>query len=309
MEGPGNIMKHQQRPPYYSDLVDSFSSQTFRGCPNVVTTNQSVHVATTNSDVDKQQDHKATKLSPSVPSHSSSANTFTISFRNPTSPQDLNYRDAVIPEEEKRLNEFLGSIDGSTRFQSTRRNHRQLQEHVLAERKRREILAERFISLYALLPGQKKMDKATVLEDARKYILQLQTRVKELEETSAKGKYIIQELGVSMGISKFCGGHEDVASSSDDTNYLPSSTTFNPEIKARISGGKMLVRIYCMKSSSIVIKTLTEMERLHITIDCCGVLPFGNAHLITIIAQMNDEMVLTAKYLVKCLLATLRDFH
>ncbi|KAI3704603.1 hypothetical protein L1987_74828 [Smallanthus sonchifolius] len=286
--------------------MDSFCTQPFKGCPNVVTTNQSIHVATTNSDVDKQQDHKATTISPFVPSHLPSANTFTISFRNPTSSQDLNYRDGVMPEEETSLNEYLGSIDGTTRFQNTRRNHRQLQEHVVAERKRREILAERFISLSALLPGRKKMDKATVLEDARKYVLQLETRVKELEETSAKGKDIIHESGVSMGISKFCGGHEDVASSSDDTNYLPSS---NPEIKARISGSKMLVRIYCMKSSSIVLKILTEMERLHITIDCCSVLPFGNAHLITITAQMNDEMVIRAKYLVKCLLSTLRDFH
>lgn len=131
------------------------------------------------------------------------------------------------------------------------------------------------------------MDKATVLEDATKYIIQLQTRVKELEETQGKGKDIVQELGVSVGISKFCGGHEDVACSSDhDTNYSPTSSAFNPEIKVRISDRKMLVRIYCMKSTLIVLKTLKEMERLHITIDCCSVLPFGTAHLITIIAQV-----------------------
>ncbi|KAK1440657.1 hypothetical protein QVD17_06486 [Tagetes erecta] len=317
MEVPGNIMKHQQT-CHYSQLVDSFSSESFKGGPNMVTPNHSIHhVATTSSDVHKQQqDPRTTNISLLAPNQSSSPNsTFTISFGNPTSPQQinhncgrsrLNYHDAVMSEEEATLNELLESIDCTTRSRDTRRNHRQAQEHVLAERKRREKLAERFISLSTLLPGLKKMDKATVLEDATKYIIQLQTRVKELEETQCKGKDTTQELGrVSIAISKFCGGHEDVACSLDDTNYSTNSNNFNPEIKVRISDRKMLVRIYCTKSALIVLKTLEEMERLHITIDCCSVLPFGTAHLITIIAQMSDEMVITAKYLVKCLMSTL----
>lgn len=131
-----------------------------------------------------------------------------------------------------------------------------------------------------------QMDKATVLEDAYNYILQLQSRVKELEDTCVKGKDIIQESADSLGRSKYCGRHEDVASSSDDADYLPSSSTCSPEIKVRISGSKILVRIYCMKSSSIVLKTLTELARLHITIICCSVLPFDTTHLVTITAQV-----------------------
>ncbi|XP_076952566.1 transcription factor bHLH18-like [Bidens hawaiensis] len=301
MEGPGNHLKHQQTRPYYNDLVDSFSSQSFKRCPNVVASSQSTHIATTNSEIGKQ-DHKASNITNTfASSQAPSPNTFTISFKNPTRA----CHDAVMPEEEASLNEFLQSIDSTTRLQRTRRNERQSQEHVLAERKRREKLAERFLSLSTLLPGIKKMDKATVLEDARRYIIQLQTRVKELEETSLKGKDVIQESGI-----KLCGVHEDVASSSDDTNYLPSTSTFIPKIKARVSGSKMLVRIYCMESSSIILlKTVAEMNRLHVTIDCCSVVPFGTDHLITITAQMSDEMVITAKYLVKCLMSTLRDFH
>ncbi|KAL8211095.1 hypothetical protein R6Q57_005532 [Mikania cordata] len=275
MEGPaGNlIVKHQQTHPYCNDLVNLFSSESFRGCPNVVTT--------INSDVDKQQVHN---------------NPYTISFKNPTSPQDmnhiygrskLNYPNATMREDDQTsLNELHGFINDATSSRN-KRNHRQLQDHVLAERKRREKLTERFIALYSLLPGLKKMDKITVLEDARKYIIQLQTSVKELEETCAKGKDMIEELGVSM--SKFCGGHEDVACSSHDTNYLSSFSTFDPVIKARISGRKMLVRIYCMKSPSILLRTLSEMERLRIIVECCSVLPFDAAHLITIIAQPSGK--------------------
>ncbi|KAK1410348.1 hypothetical protein QVD17_36884 [Tagetes erecta] len=320
MEEACHIMKHQQTHPNYSNSVDSFSSESFKGYSNFIKVNQSIQVTTTNGDLDKQQaDHKATKVSPIPPSHGSTSNTFTISFGNPTSPHEINqfqldgrsnlkHPDALILKEES-LNEFL---DSTTRFRSTRRNQRQAQEHVLAERKRREKLAERFISLSALLPGLKKMDKATVLEDAYNYILQLQSRVKELEETCVKGKdIIIQESADSLGRSKYCGRHEDVASSSDDADYLPraSSTTCSPETKVRIAGSKILVRIYCMKSSSLVLKTLTELARLHITIICCSVLPFDTAHLVAITAQMSDEKVVTAKYLVKCLQSALRDLH
>lgn len=167
MEEACQIMKHQQTHPNYSNSVDSFSSESFKGYSNFIRVNQSIQVATTNGDLDKQQDHKATKVSPIAPSHGSASNTFTISFGNPTSPHEINqfqlngrsnlkHPDALILKEES-LNEFLGSFDSTTRFRSTRRNHRQAQEHVLAERKRREKLAERFISLSALLPGLKKV--------------------------------------------------------------------------------------------------------------------------------------------------------
>ncbi|XP_076949894.1 transcription factor bHLH18-like [Bidens hawaiensis] len=314
MEESRQILKHQQAHPRYNNSVDSFSSESFKGYPNLVTGHQSIHLTTNNGDADKQQDHKANKIC-----HGSPSSTFTISFGNPT-PQEnidqfqlygrsnLKHQDGLTPKEEtiESLNELLGSFS-STKFRSTRRNYRQAQEHVLAERKRREKLAERFVSLSALLPGLKKMDKATVLEDTCNYIIQLQTRVKELEDKCVKGKDIIQESAVILaGKNKFCGHHEDVASSSDDANDLPSSSC-SPEIKARISGSKILVRIYSMKSSSLVLKTLTEMEKLHITITCFSVVPFNTAHLVAITAQVSDKMVITAKYLVKCLQSALRD--
>ncbi|KAF7843064.1 nicotiana tabacum ORF protein [Senna tora] len=56
------------------------------------------------------------------------------------------------------------------------------------EWKRREKLSQRFIALSALVPGLKKMDKASVLGDAIKYLKQLQEKVKSLEEEEAKGK-------------------------------------------------------------------------------------------------------------------------
>nr|CAD1828232.1 unnamed protein product [Ananas comosus var. bracteatus] len=62
----------------------------------------------------------------------------------------------------------------------------QAQDHIVAERKRREKLNQRFIELSAAIPGLKKMDKASILEDAVKYVKELSEKVKTLEDQSPK---------------------------------------------------------------------------------------------------------------------------
>lgn len=168
MEQLGQIRKQQHPSRPDSGSVDSFSSESFINYSNLVRINQSIQVAIISGDVDKQEDYKATKSIRVAQSNGSLSNTFNISFGNPTSPREidqyqhcggskLKYPDALKPIEETDLNEFLGSMNCIRRIRGTRRNRRQAHEHVLAERKRREKLAERFISLSSLLPGVKKV--------------------------------------------------------------------------------------------------------------------------------------------------------
>ncbi|KAL5982559.1 hypothetical protein ACLOJK_016632 [Asimina triloba] len=53
--------------------------------------------------------------------------------------------------------------------------------HVLAERRRREKLNERFIILRSLVPFVTKMDKASILGDTIEYVKQLRKRIQDLE--------------------------------------------------------------------------------------------------------------------------------
>ncbi|XP_052626745.1 transcription factor bHLH25-like [Lactuca sativa] len=82
---------------------------------------------------------------------------------------------------------------GATKIPIISRNLIQAQDHVLAERKRREKLNRNFISLSSLIPKLKKMDKESVLEDASIYIKEHQDRVKELEGLSGTKRKNVQD--------------------------------------------------------------------------------------------------------------------
>ncbi|XP_019445966.1 PREDICTED: transcription factor bHLH18-like isoform X1 [Lupinus angustifolius] len=178
------------------------------------------------------------------------------------------------------------------------RNTTQAQDHVLAERKRREKLSQRFIALSAMVPGLKKMDKATVLGDAIKYLKQLQERVKILEEHAAE-KTIESAVFVKRSI---LFADDDNSSSSDENPDMPI-----PEIEARVCGKEVLIRVHCDKHNGRSAAILNELEKYHLTIQSTSILPFGNNTLdITIVAQMNKEHSVKAKELIKCLRQSLK---
>ncbi|RDX79177.1 Transcription factor bHLH25, partial [Mucuna pruriens] len=186
----------------------------------------------------------------------------------------------------------------------TTRNPIQAQEHVIAERKRREKLSQRFIALSAILPGLKKlciwlraqMDKASVLGDAIKYVKQLQERVETLEEQAAK-----RRVGSSVLVKRSILFADDENSDSDFDHSLP-------QIEVRVSGKDVLIRTQSDKHSGHAAMILSELENLHFIVQSSSFLPFGNNNIdVTIIAQMNKENSMTAKDLLGRLRQALRQ--
>ncbi|QHO40542.1 Transcription factor [Arachis hypogaea] len=177
----------------------------------------------------------------------------------------------------------------------TGRSPQHAHDHIIAERMRREKISQQFIALSALIPGLKKMDKATVLGDAIKYVKQLQEQVKVLE-TESKRKSA--ESVVYVEKSEVCG-EEDVSVSDTWSNsggdgnssYEVSkavSRSVLPEVEARVSEKNVLIRIHCEKHKGVLMHILKLIDKLHLSVLNTTSLPFGASIVdITITAEVH----------------------
>ncbi|ESW27773.1 hypothetical protein PHAVU_003G231000 [Phaseolus vulgaris] len=169
------------------------------------------------------------------------------------------------------------------------------QDHIMAERKRREKLSQSFIALAALVPGLKKMDKASVLGDAIKYVKDLKERLAVLEEQSKKTR---GESVVVLNKPDLSG--DDDSSSCDESIDADSVSDSLFELESRVSGKEMLLRIHCRKQKGLLVKLLAEIQRNNLFVINSSILPFGDSIIdITVVAQMGENYNLTTKGLVK----------
>lgn len=199
----------------------------------------------------------------------------------------ISYEDKLFSNHDNRANHQQVAV-------TTTRNPIQAQEHVIAERKRREKLSQNFIALSAIVPGLKKMDKASVLGDAIKYVKQLKERVQTLEEQAAKKSAVLVKRSILF---------------SDDDSDDSYGDQPLPEIEVRVSGKDVLIKIQCDKHSGRAATILAQLEKHHLTVQSSTFLPFGNNIIdVTIVAQMNKESCMTAKDLLQSLRQALRLF-
>ncbi|XP_027339199.1 transcription factor bHLH25-like [Abrus precatorius] len=186
----------------------------------------------------------------------------------------------------------------------TRPKVSQPHDHIIAERKRREKLSQRFIALSALVPGLKKMDKASVLGEAIRYLKQMQEKVSALEEEQNRKKTVQSVVIVKK--SQLSNDSEDSSSSDTGGNTLNEAL---PEIEARFCERNVLIRVHCEKNKGVIEKTISEIEKLHLKVINSSALTFGSFALdITIIAQMDMEFGMTVKDLVRSLRSAFSPF-
>ncbi|CAM0150242.1 unnamed protein product [Urochloa decumbens] len=183
-------------------------------------------------------------------------------------------------------------------------------DHIIAERKRREKINKRLIELSTVIPGLKKMDKATILSDAAKYVKELQQRLKEMEEAAAAGSN-------GRSVKKPCNGGGVAA---PDDNGSPSTTTSAassgppkpalPEIQAQFSEKTVMVRVHCGDDKGAAVAALGEVEELGLSIVHANVMPFSACTvIITITAKMEEGFAVTAEEIVGRLNSALSHQH
>ncbi|KAL6650744.1 hypothetical protein ACP70R_009669 [Stipagrostis hirtigluma subsp. patula] len=161
-------------------------------------------------------------------------------------------------------------------------------DHIIAERKRREKINQRFIELSTLIPGLKKMDKATILSDATRYVKELQEKLKALEDgsncRSAKSAADIKKPCITV--------LSDGGSSSPESSGTPPARKPLPEIDARFSEKSVMVRIHCEDGKGVVVRVLAEVEELHLSIIHTNVTPFSACTLIITITAKATASIL-----------------
>ncbi|KAM3294985.1 hypothetical protein ACQJBY_037694 [Aegilops geniculata] len=183
------------------------------------------------------------------------------------------------------------------------------QDHIMAERKRREKINRRFIELSTVIPGLRKMDKATILSDAVRYVKEQQEKLKALEDRNLRS--VAVESVVLVKKSRTTVPEDDCPSPS--AGAVAGSTTATttrsalPEIEARISESDVMVRIHCEDGNGVLVRLLAEVEGLHLSITHANAVPFPACTLIiTVMAKANDGFSVTAEDIVGKLEAALR---
>ncbi|KAL5722110.1 hypothetical protein ACHQM5_005670 [Ranunculus cassubicifolius] len=260
---------------YGQDIQETYSSDSFSYCPNIHPSPWELDATQTcferSTDQLKATTHScdfqfSTTHQYSYGTTSDGAKEANISSAKKNVNRNQNY----VPKSGQ------GNKRARTRAPST------VQDHVVAERKRREKLSVQFIALSVVVPGLKKMDKCTVLGDAIEYLKELQERVKRLDEQ--KAKMTIKSVVIAK---KFHISSNENSSSTDD----PSSDFSHeplPEIRAKVLDKDVLIRIHCKQQKGVMAKVLSEIEKLNLSVQDSSMMPSGTSTLnIVVVAQMG----------------------
>ncbi|XP_050874331.1 transcription factor ABORTED MICROSPORES isoform X1 [Lathyrus oleraceus] len=159
-----------------------------------------------------------------------------------------------------------------------RRTSSEIQDHIMAERKRRQVISERFIALSATIPGLKKTDKIYILEETINYVKQLQEKIKELDnQNTMKNK----DSEILIKKSQAC------TKENDNDEHKDYSKKELPKVKARVINKEVMIGIHCEKQKNIMVKIMGLLQSLHLSLASSSILPFGTSTLkVTIIAQV-----------------------
>ncbi|XP_062202860.1 transcription factor bHLH18-like [Phragmites australis] len=178
-----------------------------------------------------------------------------------------------------------------------------VQDHIMAERRRREKINQRFIELSTVIPGLKKMDKATILGDAVKYVRELQEKVKTLEEERHHDGSSMQS---AVLVKKPCRLPDDEGTASGSNGGLQPL----PEIEARLWDKSVLLRIHCDNARGLLVNVLSEVEKMSLAITHTNVMPFpASTAIITITAKVEEGFNATVDEIVRRINSVLHQHY
>ncbi|TXG50521.1 hypothetical protein EZV62_023045 [Acer yangbiense] len=153
--------------------------------------------------------------------------------------------------------------------------------HVLSERKRREKLNERFITLKSLVPSISKFDKVSILDDTIMYLQDLERKVGELESrlelpelegTNRKQKDSVERTSDNYGNDKISNRKKALnkrkASNIDEMEpeieYVVLKDGSKDNLTVSINDKNVLIDIKCTWREGILIEIMDAISNLHL---------------------------------------------
>ncbi|TMW90021.1 hypothetical protein EJD97_016289 [Solanum chilense] len=258
----------EEKPAFCSSITQNTSTSPPCSSPSVISFSNSNSPSATPTTTNAQNYFKnlnTSSLKTEVPSGT------TINFSSSNTCSDSDYDDS------KQLFQAMGFGAGQSKKMNYSRTPLQAEDHVLAERKRRERLTQYFVTLSTLIPNLKKLDKASILGDAITYIKQLEEQVKRLDEEANKQP---------VKRSRLHSNYDNFSTCNENSNK-----SVVPEIDVRVSDGNVLIRVCCKKQAGIIKEIFSQVEMFQLTITSSSVIPFGyDTTHITIVAQMDHQL-------------------
>ncbi|KAI3676502.1 hypothetical protein L1987_86112 [Smallanthus sonchifolius] len=171
-----------------------------------------------------------------------------------TSQRILKYILFTVPFLHSNIKTVVVDGDASDSVASRLRkttSHEELSaNHVLAERRRREKLNERFITLRTLVPLVTKMDKASILGDTIEYVKQLRKKIQDLEarcrSDNSKRKVRVVEHGSGGGGKK--------------------ATVATVQVEVSIIENDALVEMQCQHREGLLLDVMKRLRELGVEI-------------------------------------------
>ncbi|KAK9733531.1 hypothetical protein RND81_04G073400 [Saponaria officinalis] len=138
--------------------------------------------------------------------------------------------------------------------------------HVIAERRRREKLNEKFIILRSLVPFVTKMDKASILGDTIEYLKQLRKKIQDLE---ARPKQIDPE--------------PDMSGETDKRSTVPTAERGVEKRKVRVVEGGGHEKAKAMETGDMLQVSIIESDAL-VELQC----PYREGLLLDVMLTLRD---------------------
>jgi hypothetical protein len=145
---------------------------------------------------------------------------------------------------------------------------------------------------------QCQTDKVSLLEGTIDYLKTLEQKVENLEEARRRGR----ENKASSVL---------VADKNDRNNpeELLANSEALPKVEASLEGNTILIRIQCEKRKGALVRVLSEIDELCLSVINTNVVQFGTSHNMTITTEASSLVITLLPVLAQSRISILLQFY